>query len=260
MRALFITTLMSIGVIAPGYAGGLLGDALNVVVPGAGTRLDDANRQLKNSNILPGYKQTEEAASAAGRKIGTEITGETAGPALAQWINLSRQNVINSGVRPIPSQIASQLSGFFSDDVINGVRYRSGWGNELALPASAFRFGDAEAITLVDVVMFRNESDAQNDVKTWAHELTHVLQYRQWNVLDFAKRYVKDYRGVEQEAYDNADRFVDWSQQRDRVSALPNSYPAPTSQPVSMPNSGVGNICQTQMGACLLPGSGPLGM
>jgi len=48
------------------------------------------------------------------------------------------------------------------------------------LPALSFRFGDASAITLDDVVMFRNESDAQNNPVLWAHELAHVMQHEWW--------------------------------------------------------------------------------
>lgn len=48
--------------IAPGvFAGGVFGDIVNVVIPGAGTKLDDAHRQIKET-ITP-YKALEEGAS-----------------------------------------------------------------------------------------------------------------------------------------------------------------------------------------------------
>jgi hypothetical protein len=46
---------------SPAFAGGLLGDALNRVVPGAGTIIDDAHRQFKQAN--PDYGRAEEKAT-----------------------------------------------------------------------------------------------------------------------------------------------------------------------------------------------------
>ena len=50
----------------------------------------------------------------------------------------------------------------------------------------------------------------ETDLKTWAHELTHVMQYQRWGVEGFAERYVRDSAEVEQEAIDNANRFAAW--------------------------------------------------
>jgi hypothetical protein len=47
-------------------------------------------------------------------------------------------------------------------------------------------------------------------VKVWAHELTHVMQFERWGVDGFADQYVRDSATVEQEAIDNANRFVAW--------------------------------------------------
>ena len=70
--------------------------------------------------------------------------------------------------------------------------------------------GDAAAITLIDVVLFRSDWDGRHDLKLWAHEMTHVEQYRRWGVDGFAGRYVADSGAVEREAYANADRFEAW--------------------------------------------------
>src|SRR5690606_31577701 len=97
------------------------------------------------------------------RKSIEELSGETAGPVLAEWIRASKRDVINAGVRPIPHHIQESLRGFVPENILQTVRYRSGWGHELALPALSFRFGDAAAITLEDVVMFVHEQDAQTN-------------------------------------------------------------------------------------------------
>jgi hypothetical protein len=82
------------------------------------------------------------------------------------------------------------------------------------LPALAFSYGDATAITLGDVVLFKNELVAETDLKVWAHELTHVMQYQRWGVEGFTERYVRDSGAVEREAIDNADRFAAWLPRR----------------------------------------------
>ena len=64
----------------------------------------------------------------------------------------------------------------------------------------AFSYGDAKAITLGDVILFKNEQLAESNLKLWAHELTHVMQYQRWGIPGFAERYVRDSAGVEQEA------------------------------------------------------------
>lgn len=232
-----------------------MGDIIRAVpVPGAkqfGDGLDDVNRRAKEA--LPPYKHIEEGASDVVRKGFNELNGEVDGPVLAQWINASRNNVINSGVSPIPPQIYQGLVGFFHPYVLNRVRYRSGWGNELALPSLAFHYGDAAAITLgPDIVMFRDENEAQNNLSLWAHELTHALQYERWGTLDFAKRYVKDHTGVEREAIDNAARFDIWYSQRLSTSNQSN-YPPPAI-PVWNPNY-TGNYCLLENGVRVGPGN-----
>jgi len=84
----------------------------------------------------------------------------------------------------------------------------------LSLPTLAFSYGDAAAITLVDVVLYRDERVAQQDLVLWAHELTHVVQYQRWGLDGFAARYVRDRNAVEKEARDNAARFRAWHEGR----------------------------------------------
>jgi hypothetical protein len=144
-----------------------------------------------------------------GQQWGQDLGG-LASQLLAQWITESRQQMLSAGTRPVPPQIAQGLAGYFPPELLREVRYRSGGSTEISLPGLMFQYGDAAAITLIDVVMFRSEADAQTDTKLWAHELTHVMQYRRWGVDGFAARYVADSNAVEREAYGNADRYVAW--------------------------------------------------
>lgn len=135
---------------------------------------------------------------------------EYAASALARLIEESRQQAIADGVRPVPPRISRSLLGYFPAALLQKVRFVSGSAQPLTLPALAFGYGDAIALTLGDVVRFKTEKMAQSDLKTWAHELTHVMQYQRWGIEGFAERYVRDSAAVEREAIDNADRFMAW--------------------------------------------------
>lgn len=144
----------------------------------------------------------QEALLQSFRDAGNEIAAE----ALAQWIRVSRNDAVRGGVSPIPAKVRAQLAGHFSDALLDKVRYRVGIGNDLALPSHAFR-ANAAAITLDDVITFRDGRDAASDARLWAHELTHVQQYARWGVRGFARRYTLDHAGVEREAEANAQKI-----------------------------------------------------
>ncbi|MDT4875752.1 hypothetical protein FQZ97_1111450 [compost metagenome] len=61
---------------------------------------------------------------------------------------------------------------------------------------------DVKAVTLVDVILFRDREGALHDVALWAHELKHVQQFREWGVEGFAARYAEDPDSVEAPAYE----------------------------------------------------------
>ncbi len=144
-----------------------------------------------------------------------------AGEALGALIDSARQQAIADGVRPIPPGIYRALLGYFPAALLQKCRYAVGGARPLTLPALAFSYGDATAITLGDVVLFKNERVAANDLKVWAHELTHVMQYQRWGIEGFAERYVRDSAAIEQEAIDNANRFTAWLPRRGLPQAAP---------------------------------------
>lgn len=133
-----------------------------------------------------------------------------AAAALARLIDSARQEVIADGVRPIPPLVYRSLLGYFPAALLQRCRFATGRSRALMLPSLAFSYGDATAITLGDVVLFKADKVAQSDLKVWAHELTHVMQYQRWGIDGFADRYVRDTKAVEQEAIDNANRFIAW--------------------------------------------------
>jgi hypothetical protein len=137
-----------------------------------------------------------------------------ASSALARMIDDARQQAIANGVRPVPALVYRSLLGYFPADLLRKCRFAAGGSPALTLPALAFSYGDATAITLGDVVLFKSERVAQDNLKVWAHELTHVMQYQRWGVEGFAERYVRDSASVEREAIDNASRFIAWLPKR----------------------------------------------
>jgi len=144
------------------------------------------------------------------------------GPLLEQAIVASRNDAFTRSY-PIPPHIRRQLQGYATEESMNHVRYTIGHGSPFNL-ARIVDMGDfADAVTLVDVVVFRDSSAAAN-LSAWAHELTHIDQFREWGVGSFSVRYARNWREVEDPAYRQGDGFDDWRQsQRDRAQKRSSS-------------------------------------
>lgn len=181
--------------------------------------------------------------------------GASASQVLTQWIAASRAHVIAHGVRPIPHHIRESLRGFIPDDVLASIQYRAGWGNEIQLPPIAFRFGDATAVTLGEIILFRSEQDAHSNTVLWVHEIAHVLQQRALGGLEFARRYVRDFQSLEREADDASGRYTVWYNQQINKGNNPMRYWPQQAQ--SMPQQS--NLCRTPAGACFLSDYTPVG-
>jgi hypothetical protein len=130
-----------------------------------------------------------------------EGVNQMAATSLQQWIVESRNNMPATLLYPIPLHIRAQLEPYYDLQVLDTARYKVGVDAEMNAANTLMQNPDVEAVTLVDVIVFRNEDDAQNNVALWAHELHHVKQYLEWGVADFAKRYTRDYNSVEAPAY-----------------------------------------------------------
>jgi Domain of unknown function (DUF4157) len=126
---------------------------------------------------------------------------ESLAPLLGRWIASSRDAAKAQGVEPIPTSIRAALAGYVPDAVLDRVRWRVG-ASELSMPQNVIRFGHVPAVTLDDVVIFQDRKAALEDPKLWAHELKHVMQFAEWGIDDFARRYLSDYWAVENEAWE----------------------------------------------------------
>lgn len=124
---------------------------------------------------------------------------DTLAHTLASAIQSARDETIKDGVLPIPPTMRKQLAAVFPIELLDRVRYHVGQEGSFAM--QAFQYGHVQAVTLIDVIVFRSESDATTNDVMWAHELTHVRQYDHWGLEEFARRYAGDYKAVEDEAY-----------------------------------------------------------
>lgn len=130
-----------------------------------------------------------------------ERAGTISANALEGWILRSRESAVRQGTLPIPADIRRQLLPFYAAELLDSVRYKVGDLDELSAARNVMQNPDIKAVTLVDIIVFRNAEMAAHDVALWAHELLHVQQYREWGTAGFAARYSRDFNAVEAPAY-----------------------------------------------------------
>ena len=107
---------------------------------------------------------------------------------------------------PIPDNIKQLLNRYFSKSVLDNARYTIG-STQITLPnfigqGQAF-FGKDYAVTVDNIIVFN--TNPQNKIMWWVHELTHVDQYERWGIEKFAYLYLKDLgKYIETEAIDHS--------------------------------------------------------
>lgn len=130
-----------------------------------------------------------------------ESVNQMAASGLENWIVQSRNTLAAGNVQPIPLHVRAQLEPYYDLRVLESVRYKAGDDGELNAASAVMQNPDVNAVTLMDIIVFRNPEDALNNVALWAHELKHVQQYLEWGPRGFAERYTRDYSAVESPAY-----------------------------------------------------------
>ncbi|MEO4048282.1 DUF4157 domain-containing protein [Pseudomonas sp. CAU 1711] len=127
---------------------------------------------------------------------------DSAAQTLERWLLQSRAKALTAGTQPLPPAIRARLAPYYDSALLDAVRFRVGALDELDMASAMLQNPDIRAVTLVDVVVFRNREDAERDAALWAHELLHVEQYRLWGSAGFARRYTRDFDALERPAYD----------------------------------------------------------
>lgn len=133
-----------------------------------------------------------------------QITGlyQIAAPALALWLTQSRAEAAVAGTQPIPESIREQLLRWYAPSVLDAALYKVSDNGQFSAATAMLQNPDIGAVTLVDIIIFRDARDAEQNVALWAHELKHVQQYQEWGVEGFAQRYTQDFNAVEAPAYE----------------------------------------------------------
>lgn len=150
-------------------------------------------------------------------RIRLEANAQAGAPILQNWL-IESEKTARKGAQPIPSNIRSQLQGFYDNDILNRVRFKVGDAGVVNLANLSITYGDAAAVTLINTVVFNNEHDAYNNAVLWAHELKHVQQFRDWGVRDFAIRYLRSWNSVENEATTVENNFAQTRRYANRSS------------------------------------------
>ena len=126
---------------------------------------------------------------------------QMAAAGLETWLVQSHSTAAAGVTQGIPLNIRAQLEAYYDLQVLDSARYKVGDDVQFNAAHTMLQNPDVNAVTLVDIIVFRNLDDALNNVALWAHELKHVQQYQQWGVREFAARYTRDYKAVEAPAY-----------------------------------------------------------
>ena len=126
---------------------------------------------------------------------------QIAAPALALWLTQARAEAASAGIQPIPPHIREQLLRWYDPGVLDAARYQVSDNGQFSAATAMLQNPDVGAVTLIDIILFRDAESAEQNVALWAHELKHVQQYQEWGVEGFAQRYTQDFNAVEAPAY-----------------------------------------------------------
>ena len=126
---------------------------------------------------------------------------QIATPALTLWLTQARDEAAIAGTQPIPAHIREQLLPWYAPGVLDAARYKISDNGQFSAATAMLQNPDVGAVTLIDIILFRDAQSAEQDIALWAHELKHVQQYQEWGVEGFAQRYTQDFNAVEAPAY-----------------------------------------------------------
>ncbi|WP_085715108.1 DUF4157 domain-containing protein [Pseudomonas sp. B28(2017)] len=126
---------------------------------------------------------------------------QIAAPALALWLTQARAEAASTGLQPIPAHIREHLLRWYDPAVLDSARYKISDNGQFSAATAMLQNPDVGAVTLIDIILFRDARSAEQDIALWAHELKHVQQYQEWGVQGFAQRYTQDFNAVEAPAY-----------------------------------------------------------
>jgi hypothetical protein len=155
----------------------------------------DSSIPTPQSYVEYAFKNPDEIIAGLKDPVGSGV-----GVPVAIAIADGRRAALQNGVRPIPEEIKALLSPYFDRNLLNSVRYTAGKSLFDGLLQSVAIHVGANAITLVNVIVFKDAAFAGNAI-TWSHELYHVRQYKDLGLHGFAAQYTLDQKSIERPAY-----------------------------------------------------------
>jgi hypothetical protein len=126
---------------------------------------------------------------------------QVAAPALALWLTQARAEAASADIQPIPPHIREQLLRWYDPGILDTAHYKVSDASQFTAATAMLQNPDVGAVTLIDIILFRDVQTAEQNLAVWAHELKHVQQFQEWGVDGFAQRYTQDFNAVEAPAY-----------------------------------------------------------
>ncbi|MDR7285952.1 hypothetical protein J2X84_004812 [Pseudomonas corrugata] len=148
-----------------------------------------------------------------------------AAPALALWLTQARDEAAMAGLQPIPPHIREQLLRWYDPGVLDAVRYKVSDNGHFSAATAMLQNPDIGALTLIDIILFRDAETAEENIALWAHELKHVQQFQEWGAEGFALRYTQDFNVVEAPAYAIQVEVRQWVRAAERQQQCVSQHP-----------------------------------
>jgi hypothetical protein len=141
---------------------------------------------------------------------------QVAAPALALWLTQARAEAASADIQPIPPHVREQLLRWYDPGVLDAAHYKVSDPSQFTAATAMLQNPDVGAVTLIDIILFRDAQTAEQNLAVWAHELKHVQQFQEWGVDGFAQRYTQDFNAVEAPAYAIQAQVRRWVREGDR--------------------------------------------
>jgi hypothetical protein len=137
--------------------------------------------------------------------------------ALAQAIRYSRGQARTGMTSPVPDYVRERLAPYFPARTLRNARWvLAGRRVSLGTVLAGWYYREG-AVTLDDTIVF-SSTRAATHIGLWAHELTHVRQYEELGVEDFARLYATNWPALENQAQENGRLIIaDLAQRRNRT-------------------------------------------
>jgi hypothetical protein len=120
-------------------------------------------------------------------------------PALAGWIAATGERLGAADARPVPDALHDRLALSFTSVELSRARYVVAPAAMVAARDAGFHFGRRYALAFGDVIVFRNETAAGDEIE-WARQLVYLRLYHQWGPERFATKYLESWRRIDNTA------------------------------------------------------------